>query len=661
MKRCPECRKDYLDDSLLYCLDDGAALVQGTVADEPATAVFGIPPLGGTSSEDATRMIGAHATDMPPVSGSRPRATDSERPANWAVRFPWIIAGILGLVAVAFGYAYFGGSRSERSNLVRLSLQPPLGLSFNDVQPDWAVISPDGQKIAFSATAEGKNMLYVRELGGSEAKLLPGSENPLEPFWSPDSKSVAYGSNGKLKRSDLTGGNAQVICDAARTVGGSWSNDGTIIFVPDYRARVVQVPANGGEPQLVAMNMPEGELQRHRYPYFLSDGRHFLYLNEQKGIWAGSLDSPEIKQVAQDSSPAVYTKHGWLIFVRNDALVAQKFDVSSLALSGEPVNLVPDQKSWVNNARFSASEDGVLVWQGVWEREYQLTWFDQTGKQVGTVEAPQKIAAGEDPRISPDGKRVVIKRNPPNTLWVVDLEQGNSVRITSDFGQMPLWSPDSSRLAYSGVGGLVAKASNGLSEAEIILPSAQAQATFPACWSPDGKYIVYTKRGVKSRLDLYAIALDGEKKEIPLLNSTFDERSPALSPDGKWLAYDADDTGNSEIYVQPFSPNSNGTPDRKRISTTGGRMAVWSRDGNELFFIATDGQMMSTTLKVNGGSFEFAPPKALFTTRMLSSFGSVHEFDISPDGQRFLIGILIGDTKAPPPTVILNWPAMLKK
>lgn len=649
MKRCPECRKDYLDDTLLYCLDDGAPLVQGSVSDEPATAILSRDAI---SLENPTRVIEpAHETATPN------RGEKTAETSVWRSRIPWIVAGVLALTASGLALAYFDEG-SSAADAVRLSFEPPPDISFNDVQPDFAVISPDGQKIAFSATAGGKNMLYLRELDSTEVKVLPGSDNPIEPFWSPDSRSVAYGSNGKLKRSDLTGGNAQMLCDAARMVGGSWSKDGTIIFVPDYRTRLVQVSATGGDPQLVAMNMPEGETQRHRYPYFLPDGRHFLFLNEQKGIWAGSLDSPEIKQVAPDNSPAAYSKDGWLIFIRNDALVAQAFDVSRLILSGEPVTLVSDQKSWVNNFRFSASDNGVLVWQGVWEREYQLTWFDREGKQVGTVEAPAKISVGQDPHISPDGKRVAVKRNPPNTIWVIDLEKGTSVRITSDFGQMPVWSPDGSRVAYSGVGGLNIKAANGLGDAETVLPLG---ANFPHSWSPDGRYIIYKRRGVKSRLDFYALSLEGERTESLLLNSPANEQSPELSPDGKWLAYSADDTGSNEIYVQSFSADAKLGSDRKRVSAAGGIMPVWRRDGGEMFFIASDGQLMATEVKTSEGEFEFSPPKALFKTRMLDLFGSTHEFDISPDGQRFLIGTLVGEPTAPPPTVILNWTSLLKK
>jgi len=583
-----------------------------------------------------------------------------ERSAKRGV-LPWFVAGALAIALFSLGAIYYLNRAVTETRATRLSFTVPPELSFNDVASDWAVISPDGRKIAFSATADGRNMLYVRELDSSQAKLLPGSDNPVEPFWSPDSKSVAYGSNGKLKRSELSGGSAQVICDAARIVGGSWSKDGTIIFVPDYRTRLVQVSEKGGEPTPVALNLPENEEPRHRYPFFLPDGRRFLFLRESKGLWAGSLDSPEIMQIMPTDSMVVYSKDGFLVFIRNKSLVAQRFDAGSLKLSGEVISLDDDQKLWTNTVRFSVSDNGTLLWQTTWEREYQLIWFDRTGKQVGTVEAPAKIAIGMDPRLSPDGKRVAIKRNPPQTIWVVDIEKGNSVRVTSDFGQMPLWSPDGSRIAYAGNPGLVTKASSGLGDPEVVLSSVTSGAVFTSSWSPDGRYIIYTKRGVKTRLDLYAVLLEGERKEIPLLNSPFDERSPALSPDGKWLAYDADDTGSTEIYVQRFLPDGNGAPDRKLVSTKGGRMAVWSRDGKELFFISADGQLMSAEVKASGDAIEFTEPKVLFQTRMLAAFGSVHEFDVSPDGQRFLIGTLVGESKVPSPTVILNWSADLKK
>jgi Tol biopolymer transport system component len=643
MKRCPECKKDYFDDGLMYCLDDGAQLVQGSVTDEPATAILSHD---SASSGDMTPAISQSGTHRPTssVTFRLPAFLSNEK-------LPWAAAILMALVAAVFAYVYFDRPRVTRSPAIRLSFKSPPELSFNDVQPDWAVISPDGQKIAFSAISSGKSMLYVRDLDSEEVKLLPGAENPLEPFWSPDSRSVAYGSNGKLKRSDLNGGNAQVLCDAARMVGGSWSKDGTIIFVPDYRTTLVQVSATGGEPTPVAINS-DADVHENRYPYFLPDGRHFLFYRGPSGVWSGSLDSPESKQILPDRTAAVYASPGFLIFIRNESLVAQAFDAAKLELSGEAQPLIAAQKSWINNFRFSVSNNQSLVWQGIWTRDYQLEWFDRQGKPVGTVEAPIQISVGEDPHISPDGKRVVIKRSPPNTLWVIDLEKGTSVRVTSDFGQIPIWSPDGSRLAYSGSAGLLVKPSNGLGDAETVLPTG---ATFPYSWSPDGRYIIYDTRGVKSRFDLYALSMDGPHTESLLLNSQFDENHPALSPDGKWLAYEADDTGTYEIYVQAFSPDGKLGADRKRVSTTGGAMPVWRRDGTELYFISGDGQLMSAPIRKGSSEFEFDPPKALFKTRMMGRFSSTHEFDVNPDGERFLIGNVVGESNAPTPTVILNW------
>ncbi|MEP6944750.1 MAG: hypothetical protein ABJA02_02450, partial [Acidobacteriota bacterium] len=551
MKRCPECRKDYTDDTLLYCLDDGTPLVQG-VADEPATAILSGDSLRG---EATTKVLKDGDT------GDNPAAVKTRfSHVDWRAKLPWIAAVVFALIAAVFGYAYFVKT-SLKEKAVKLSFNPPAELSFNDVQQDFAVISPDGQKIAFTAAVGGKNMLYVRDLDSTEAKLLPGSDSAIEPFWSPDSRSVAYGSNGKLKRSDLSGGNPQVLCDAARIVGGSWNKDGVIIFAPDYRAPITQVSAKGGEPQTIKIQSENVENERHNNPIFMPDGRHYLFRRQvedpkaagglqRMGIWAGSLDSPEGKQILPDDANFVYTPEGWVVFVRNDTLVAQAFDAAKLQVSGEPIPIISGQPNAPgNNRRFSISDNGVLVWQGLWEREYQLTWFDRDGKQTGVVGVPTKVFVGQDPHISPDGKRLLVKRGSPQNLWVTDLEKGTDLRITSDFGQIPIWSPDGSKIAFSGNGGLSVKASNGLGDAEALLPG----PNFPNSWSPDGRFIFFLRRGVKTRFDMYALSLDGERRELTLSNSAFNEQTPQISPDGKWLAYASDENGEYEIYVQSFS------------------------------------------------------------------------------------------------------------
>ena len=575
--------------------------------------------------------------------------------ARWFsnARIAWIAAAVFALGVVALAILYFNRSTTSDIAASRLYFVPPPELAFNDAGPDAAVISPDGQKMAFSATsADGNNMLYVRDLSSNEVKQLPGSQNPIEPFWSPDSRSVAYGSNGKLKRSDLAGGNAQVLCDSARLIGGSWNKQGVIIFAPDYRTTLVQVSAQGGEPKPVTINDPGTD---HRFPYFLPDDRHFLFKRGPTGTWAGSLDSPETKQITADDSVAVYAPPGWLIFFRNDALVAQSFNAAKLAVENEPIPIITGEKNRPVIRRFSVSENGVLVWQGEWQREYQVVWFDRDGKQTGVIEAPAKINVGQDLRLSPDGKRLVLKKE--SNLWVIDLEKGTGLRITSISSQAPVWSPDGNRIAYSGGGGMSVKAANGLGAEELLL----AGANFPHEWSPDGRFIIYNRRGVKTRFDLWVFPITGNRKEYVLSESQFDEQSPKFSPEGRWLAYASDDTGSFEIYVQSFLADGKLGSDKKRVSTNGGKYPIWRRDGNELFFIAPDGSVMTSSVRTGGSEFEFTPPKPLFKARVLSLVTNFHEFDVTPDGQRFLIGTRVGDTTAPPPTVILNWTALMKK
>jgi len=544
----------------------------------------------------------------------------------------WIIAAVcLTGLLVALAFVYFNRSRTV-SGAMRLNFIPPPELSFNDVQSDAVVISPDGQNIAFSAdSADGKNMLYVRRLDSTEARVVPGSENPIEPFWSPDSRSIAFGSDGKLKRSDLSGGNAQILCDAARLVGGSWSKDGVIVFAPDYRTRLVQVSAKGGEPGPLPMNAKLGDDERHRFPYFLPDGRHFLFHREvgdrlnptTRAVFAASLDSPELKQILADNSNVIYAPQGFLIFVRNDSLVAQAFDVSKLELSGDVIPIITGQATrgygaaWSANnpglRQFSVSDTGVILWQGVWQRDYQLVWFDREGKQTGAIDSPVKVDVGQAPRLSPDGKRLAVQRN--SNLWAVDLDKGTALRITSSFSQFPVWSPDGNRIVFSGGnGGLTVKAANGLGDEELLLRG----PNFPSAWSPDGRFILYVHRGVKTRRDLWVYPTFGDKKEYVLLNSAFDEYQPKFSPNGRWLAYASDETGTFEIYVQSFSADGKLGSDKKRISTTGGMFPVWRADGSELFFVAADGRMMSAAVKTGGPEFEFETPKPLFKTRMLA-------------------------------------------
>jgi Tol biopolymer transport system component len=574
----------------------------------------------------------------------------------WRSRIPWVVAGLCALLAATgFGLWYLNRpSTGERA--IWLAFSPPPSLEFNDKKYDYAVISPDGQKIAFSAfSPEGKSILYLADLNSPEAKPLPGTDNALEPFWSPDSKSIAFGSQGKLKRVEIAGGNSKVICDAARITGGAWSKTGVIVFGPDYGQPLFKVSAAGGEPEQVTF-LENGEPGMHRHPSFLPDGRHFVFTRAGKGSWAGSLDSRDVKQVLPENSVGLYAD-GRLLYVRNQVLVAQKFDADSLELSGEAA---PIATGTVINAtgqvRLSVSDSGVLVFQGEWQREYQLVWFDREGRQVGAIGKPELRRTGQEPHISPDGKRLAVKRD---GIWTSDLNGENAIRLGGL--QFPVWSQDGSRVVFNagiqGKAGIYERAANGVGEPVLLLEG----TVFPKAISPDGRFLLYMHRGVKTRADVWVLPRIGSDKPFPILQTVADEHGPELSPDGKWLAYISDESGSYEVYVQSFTAEGKLGADRKRISTNGGLVPNWSSDGKELFYVDGDGQMIAVAVNTGGGEFQTGAPKALFKTRMFAEASVFHEFAVSHDGQRFLVGTLIGDTKSPRPTVILNWPVALKK
>ena len=689
MKRCPECRKDYLDDSLLYCLDDGTPLVQGTVTDEPATVILSEPPAlaGGQSrSESPTRPL-TNTTDqtaiLPAGAEAEPQKTlgDSpERPRFWhkerasvagtpqpsahRAAKPLLIFGIVALVLIAgfFGYAYFSKTNSNDKAL-RLSFEPPKNLQFNDSQADWAVISPDGEKIAFTAnTPDGKYLLYVNDLKTGQITELPGSDNALEPFWSPDSRAIAYGSRGKLKRSDISGGNAQVLTDAPRLTAGAWNKTGDIIFGADYGSPMFTVSAKGGEARQITFQEGNGDGQ-HSGGTFLPDGKHFIFNRgatsaDLRGEWLGSLDSKEVKRIMPENWTVRFAPPDSLIMVRNQVLVAQKIDTSTVELVGDPIPIIKDVlNAEAAPARFSVSTNGVLIWQPQWTRNYQLRFYDREGKQTGAIGKPEFVSGGQTPRISPNGKQVAWKST--NGILASNLDGSNAIKLGD--GQLPVWSPDGSRIAFNASipdkgRGIFQRASNGVGEPELLVPG----TVFTRQYSPDGRFLMYTKRGAKTRLDVYLTTLLGDRKEIPLLASPADEIYAEISPNGKWLAYSSDESGSYELYVQSLTADGTLGNDRKRVSTDGGMRFTWGRDGRQIYFIARDSKMMSADVKTDGPAFEYGPPKPLFETRMIFQYGGSDFFDVTPDG-KFLIGTLVGEPTSPAPTVILNWTAALNK
>ncbi|MGH9833999.1 MAG: protein kinase domain-containing protein [Blastocatellia bacterium] len=597
-----------------------------------------------------------------------PAIMQTAKRGGWRDRIAWIVAGVLGLALLAVSVAYFKRSSAE-PRAVRLAFVPPENLAFDNGLNDRVVVSPDGQKLVFTGqSADGRRQLWVRQFDAAEAQPLPGTDDPLNPFWSPDSRSIGFGSQGKLKRIDLTGGRPKTLYDAFNLGGtsgsGTWSSTGVILFA-HLGCNLLQIPASGGEAQPLTISDPALQGRCARFPYFLPDGRRFLF-RAGNDVFAGSLDSKEVKQVLTDAAPAVYAPPGWLLFVLNGALLAQSFDAERLELKGDAFPLTqPTNNARVFGLPLSVSDNGVLIWQGDRGREYQLVWFGREGKQTGTVGPPIKVTLEQAPRLSPDGRRVAIHRIDPQTrncdIWVIDLLRNLPTRLTSDplVDQMPTWSPDGARLVFNsskgGVNGLYQKAASGVGAEELLLEG----GIDPTDWSTDGRFIIFSRATEKNRRDVWALPLTGSRQPSPLLNSDFDEYRAQLSPDGHWLAYVSDESGSYEIYAQKFTAEGKLGGDKKRISTSGGNHPRFRRDGRELFYVAADGQMMAVGIKTSGATFEFETPKALFKTRIQR--GQTHqwiEYDVTADGQRFLIGTMIGE--APPASVILNWTAAVR-
>jgi Tol biopolymer transport system component len=593
--------------------------------------------------------------------------------SGWRERGWMIVAGALALIALALGMAYFNreggtGGAFTGARAVRLTFTPPENLTYDNGPYDKVVVSPDGQKLAFTArSADGKRQIWVRTLDSAEAQLLAGTDDPVDPFWSPDSRSLGYGGQGKLKRVDLAGGRPQTLANGLRFNGGSWSRVGVIIFVPGEGSGVFQIPERGGEPKQVTIANPAGQ-SGHRNPHFLPDGRHFLYQDGASTV-VGSLDSKEVKQLLADGAPAAYAPPGWLLFVRSGALWAQRFEAAQLELKGEAFSLTAPNDHRFNRGRpFSVSENGVLIWQGDQRLDTQLIWFDRAGREVGAVGSLIKSVFVDQPRLSPDGKRVATApagTNPEalnQDIWVIDLARDLPTRLTFDPAREvnPIWAPAGKRVAYYSIQrkGVYQRAANGAAPEELLF---EATSIATSDWSPDGRFIFFSRLDEQTGRDVWVAPLSNSVKPYPLLNTQFDEYRAQLSPDGRWLAYVSDESGSYEIYVQPFTAEGKLGGDKRRISTGGGNQPRWRRAGGELFYVADDGQMMAVAVRTSGASFEHGAPQALFKTRIWRDAPMLLgiSYDVSADGQRFLIATIVGE--ASPVNVILNWTAGVKK
>ncbi len=583
-------------------------------------------------------------------------------------RLAWSVAGILALATLALVASVWTRPRPA-VRIVRSSILAPEKTTYHFVGDASGppAISPDGLRIAFTAKdSAGKALLWIRELDTLEARSLPGTEDAMYPFWSPDSRFLGFSAGGKLKRVEASGGPAIVLCDAPDGRGGTWSRDGVILFEPHFRDPIFRISANGGTPVAVTRFDESRKETTHRFPSFLPDGKHFLYLagshavgteSELHAIYMGSLDGKPPKHLINARSKPVYAA-GHLLFVRQKTLMAQPFDARSGTLSGEAFPVVGNvqEDPGFFTAVFSVSDNGVLVYQeeGGTGDQHQFVWFDRSGKQLQTAGPKGNLW---NPRISHDGRHVAFGQGDPADLWLEDLSRHVTTRLTFDPADdsLPVWSPDDTRIYFmsqrSGGGDIYQKPASGTGKSELLFSSGALKN--PDGISPDGRYLLFDALDPKTKWDVDVLSLP-DRKVTPFVHGDFDEVLGDFSPDGHWVAYASNESGRFEVYVQPF-PGPGG---KWQVSTDGGTAPLWRRDGKELFYIAADSKLMAVPVKT-GAVFESEEPRPLFEARLRND--PSRHYDVSPDGQRFLLNIPLAGGTSPPITLVQNWTALLRR
>ena len=591
------------------------------------------------------------------------KAQETESPTGKRVRRIGVVALWVVLIAAGVGVLrlmdrWKGNSGSAPQGTMYFSATLPFAAHSMAVAPNGHTVAVVGY-----SEAERKNVIWLYEVGAQSAKSLPDTEGGNFPFWSPDGNSVGFFADGKLKRVEIGGGPPRVLCDAPSGRGGTWSQDGVILFTPSGQLGdgIHRISANGGTEAAISLADPEHGENTRRWPQFLPDGKHYLYLagsingrTETDAVYAGALDSTERKFVAKSLANASYAAPGYLLFYREKTLFAQKFDAGKLELSGEAVPVVTDVQylGRILHAVYAASNTDALVSQNSSAVSLsRLVWYDRQGKEVGSEGKPDVYL---NVTLSPDGKSAAVDKEDLATadtdLWVFDLQSGSQKRLTFEPGVDALasWRPDGKRVVFTSsraqLFSLYTKDVNA-GEAETQLLKDKVDL-YPTDWSRDGRTILYL-----CGLDVCKLAV-GEGKGSLFMKATGLLKNPHFSPDGRWVAYASNESGKWEMYVTSF-------PDAKtkwQVSNGGGEQPRWRADGKELYYLSADGKMMAAPVKA-GANFDVGTPVALFqaNARELVATSEQMMYDVSADGQKFLINTQVKNPEARPMTVVLNW------
>ncbi len=593
-------------------------------------------------------------------SGDRPKS-DSSGAQKWKW-ISWALASVLLLLSLLLFRAQFWQKPLADAQVTRFTIPPPANNRFEGS----IAVSPDGKQIAFAAIdADGNQMLWIRPLDAEKATTLPGSEEAIYPFWSPDSRSVGFFTNRSLKTMELATGSAQTLCAVADSRGGTWNQRGMILFAAEAGGTLYRISSRGGSPAVVATIRPSQT--SIRFPYFLPDGDHFLFYmlkaDARSGVSAGSLRTVADTLLVSGESGGIYSETGHLVFQHDTSLYAQTLDEKRLLLSGEPLML--SEKSWISGwipgvTAFSASRNGVLAYRTGGLQKYQFALFDRSGKLLKPI-GPEGVLA--EPSLSPDEKRVSLSyvssaNGFQADVWILELLRGNFIRLTTGpaMSVNSLWSPDGNSIVYTSYpgGGLYQRSLE--QNSSVTLWKTESFAG-PEDWSKDGRWLVFsTIDFTTNKSDLWLLPMTGnDRKATPWLQTRFNEASGQISPDSKWILYASDESGKFEIYLNSFPVSGQ----KIQISNAGGEQPRWRGDGKEVFYISPDKKVVSVELNF-GETLEPGTPRILFQTQIVPMIEARNHWDVTADGQTFLINTTSPSTAEAPIEVITNWTSLLK-